>query len=239
MVRSRLALTLAAAVMVPAQCSSCHRPATPRPAVSVAAARQLDLRAYVFVDADFVPRFGSPSGAGRERVNNWLWESGKQLGLVAPVRVSLAGVGEWKLPHGALDGTAIFRKYVPESWPESSGGNCMMAITGRRGVYWSGVSQWPRLFLKAQEHQPVDSATVSVLVHEISHWFGTRDIIDASFPEPSVMNYKDRAAGYREGRLRWDEQNLRRLLDGVETRAAEEGTMGPGELAKHHSGASP
>jgi len=239
MVRSWLALTLSVAVIAPVLCGSCHRSVTLRPVVSVAAARQLDLRAYVFVDADFVRRFGGPSGAGRERVNNWLWESGKQLGLVAPVRVSLAGVGEWKLPHGALDGTAIFRKYVPESWPESSGGNCMMAITGRRGVYWSGVSQWPRLFLKAQEHQPVDSATVSVLVHEISHWFGTRDIIDASFPEPSVMNYKDEAAGYRGGRLCWDQENLRRLLDGVAARAAEERAASPRERATHHSGASP
>lgn len=63
--------------------------------------------------------------------------------------------------------------------------------------------------------EPVDDKTVSMICHEISHWFGAEDIIDAEFPERSVMNYKDERFGSVGGRIVWDEANRKRILRGI------------------------
>ena len=173
------------------------------------------LSAYVYVDADFVARFGSLEGKGRGKINDWLWETERQMQTEFPIFLTLADIGAWCLPPGALDGTAIFEKYVPAGWPPESRANCLIAITGRKGVYWSGVAEWPRIFVKAQAAEPVDEKTVGMLCHEISHWFGARDIIDPDFPERSVMNYKDARFGVVDGRVVWDRANRERIRQGI------------------------
>jgi len=202
----------ALACLLSASCRHASPPA-PGPAAAPQAPAQVDLRMYVYLDEDFVSRFGSERGAGRQKVNGWLWEVENQMRLAEfPVTIYIAGVGRWSLPHGAHDGRAIWRKYVPASWPKNTGANCMLALTGRKAVYWSGVSQWPRIFSKAQAAEPVDQKTVSLLCHEISHWFGAKDIIDAGFPERSVMNYRARNYGWADdGPVQWDSANRERM----------------------------
>jgi len=173
------------------------------------------LTAYVVVDRDFAQRFGEARGKGRTTVNNWLAEAERQLQTQFPVSLTLAGVGTWSLPPGALDGKRIFQKYVPSTWPARAPANCLIAITGRKGVYWSGISQWPRLFLKAQAAEPVNEKTVAMLCHEISHWFGAVDINDARFPERTVMNYRDARFGTVSGRIVWDQANRRRMQQAI------------------------
>jgi hypothetical protein len=177
---------------------------------------KVELRAFIYIDDDFVRRFGDAEKGGRRKLNDWLWrvEYYMQHGGF-PVSIYIAGIDHWHLPRGALDGRAIFRKYVPEKAPEGSGANCMIALTGREGVYWSGISKWPRIFTKAQAAEPVDDKTVSVLCHEISHWFGAKDIIDAGFPERSVMNYRDKRFGFVNGRIAWDSANRDRMEKGI------------------------
>jgi len=184
-------------------------PASVRPAVA--------LQAYVVVDEDFTRRFGDRRGPGRTAVNNWLWETERQMQTQFPVSLKLAGLGSWTLPAGALDGQRIFAKYVPQVWPTGTRANCLIALTGRKAVYWSGVSQWPRLFVKVQAAEPVNAKTVAVLCHEISHWFGAVDIVDGRFPERSVMNYKDARFGMVGGRVTWDQANRRRMLKTMAT----------------------
>lgn len=77
------------------------------------------------------------------------------------------------------------------------------------------MARWPRIFVKAQEHEPVEHHTVPLICHELSHWFGAVDTIDAALPEASVMNYKDAGDGWRDGRIRWDRGNRRRMLAGM------------------------
>lgn len=52
-----------------------------------------------------------------------------------PIVIMLAGIGKWQYPCGALDGRVIFGKYVPKGYPANSNANCLIAITGRKGVY--------------------------------------------------------------------------------------------------------
>lgn len=169
------------------------------------------LTAYVVVDQEFIQRFGEVRGKGRATVNNWLAQAERQLQTQFPVSLKLAGVGTWKLPYGALDGKRIFSKYVPTTWPADAHANCLIALTGRKGVYWSGISRWPRLFVKAQAAEPVSEKTVAMLCHEISHWFGAVDINDPRFPERTVMNYRDARFGTVRGRVVWDQANRRRM----------------------------
>jgi len=173
------------------------------------------LRTYVYVDGDFVRRFGPLNDGGGERVRRWIEETDRQMGHSFPVRVRLAGIGTWTLPYGAFDGLRIFSKYVPEGSPEGSGANCMIAITGREGVYWSGVARWPRIFLKAQAAEPIDEKTISTLCPEISHYFGTKDIVDEQFPERTVMSYKDRRLGIVDGWVVWDAENAERMRSAI------------------------
>jgi len=176
----------------------------------------VELRVYVFLDDDFIRRFGNADGTGRRRVNDWLYETERQMQAGGfPVVIRMAGMGRWRLPAGALDGTAIWAKHVPQSWPGEADANCMIALTGREGVYWSGVSKWPRIFSKAQAAEPIDVKTVNLLCHEISHWFGATDIIDPDFPELSVMNYKARHFAREDGRVQWDKANRERMLQGL------------------------
>jgi hypothetical protein len=171
------------------------------------------LGVFVYMDDDFVRRFGSENGAGRQQVNDGLWLAEYYMRAEGfPISTYVAGIDRWQLPRGALDGKAIFRKHAPDRFPRSGGADCMIALTGRERVYWSGVCRWPRIFAKAQAAEPVDEKTVSMLCHEISHWFGAKDIIDPGYPEPSVMNYKDKRFGYREGRIRWDMANRERMM---------------------------
>ena len=175
-------------------------------------ARRVELRVFVCIDDDFVRRFGDEHGSGRRKLNDWLWQVEHYMQHAGfPVSIYMAGIGRWQLPHGALDGKVIFRKYVPKQVPPDGNANCLIALTGREGVYWSGISRWPRIFTKAQAAEPVDEKTVSVLCHEISHWFGAKDIIDADFPERSVMNYRDKRFGYVNGRIVWDSANKERM----------------------------
>ena len=173
----------------------------------------LTLAVYVYVDREFVARFGAVEGKGGERVRGWLGEADRQMSAQVPLHLRLAGVGRWTLPPGAMDGKVIFDKYAPRSVP--AGADCLIAITGRKGVYWSGICLWPRIFLKAQAAEPVDEKTVAMLCHEVSHWFGTKDIIDANFPERSVMNYKDKRFGMVEGKVVWDRANQERMRRGL------------------------
>ncbi|MBM3473116.1 MAG: hypothetical protein FJX75_07620 [Armatimonadetes bacterium] len=128
--------------------TSCTRPsAPPRRAVPKdSRPPSVELRAYVFLDDDFVRRFGEADGVGRHRVNDWLYETERQMRAGGfPVVIRMVSVGRWHLPPGALDGKVIWGKYLPQSWPAGTRANCMVALTGREGVYWSGVSQWPRI----------------------------------------------------------------------------------------------
>ena len=177
--------------------------------------RTVTLSVYVYVDTDFVHRFGSARGPGRAKVNDWLWETERQLQTQFPVAVRLAGIDTWALPAGALDGVRIFQNYVPTTWPAQSGANCLIAFTGRKSVYWSGVTRWPRMFVKAQAVEPVDEKTVSILCSEISRWFGAKLVSDAHFPERSVMNSLDARFGYVNGRIVWDEANRKRIMRGI------------------------
>jgi hypothetical protein len=186
-------------------------PARPAPAVPT----PLTLKVYLYLDHDFTTRFGPASGSGGEHARRWLEAADRQISAQFPLRLRLAGIGAWALPPGAVDGKVIFTKYAPHTIPP--GADCLIALTGRRGVYWSGISQWPRVFLKAQAAEPVDEKTVALLCHEISHWFGMVDIIDASFPERSVMNYKDKRFGMVKGRVVWDRANRERLRHGLST----------------------
>jgi len=175
--------------------------------------RRVELRVFVYIDDDFVRRFGDETGKGRPKLNDWLWQAEYYMQHAGfPISIYIAGIGRWQLPHGALDGKAIFRKYVPKQVPPDGDANCLIALTGREGVYWSGIAKWPRILTKAQAAEPIDEKTVSVLCHEISHWFGARDIIDADFPERSVMNYRDSRFGYVDGRIVWDSANKGRML---------------------------
>lgn len=191
----------------------CRRPRPQAPAQPPA---PIALRVYLYLDPDFAARFGPLKGKGGAKATSWVQEVNRQMGSQYPVTVTCAGVGSWRPAPGALDGKAIFDKYVPRSWPPASNANCLIAVTGRKGVYWSGISRWPRIFLKAQALEPVDEKTVSTLCHEISHWFGTVDIIDAAFPERSVMNYKDKRFGMVDGHVVWDSGNRDRIAKGVD-----------------------
>lgn len=173
------------------------------------------LTMYVYLDSDFAARFGDAHHGGRRRINDWLWQTERQMRTEYPLSLRLAGVGTWQLPPGANDGKRIFEKYAPRTWPASAGANCLVAMTGRKSVYWSGISRWPRIFLKAQAAQPVDEKTVAMLCHEISHWFGAIDIIDASFPERTVMNYRDARFGTVSGRVVWDQANRQRMMRAI------------------------
>lgn len=62
-------------------------------------------------------------------------------------------------------------------------------------VHCSGTAKRPRIRARAQVSKPVDPHTVVLLCHGMGHWFGAWDIIDAAFPERSVMNYRDRTGG--------------------------------------------
>ncbi len=175
----------------------------------------LTLTIHVYVDREFVARFGAVEGKGRERVRQWLGEADRQMAAQFPLRLRLAGLGKWTLPPGARDGKVIFEKYAPRTVP--AGADCLIAVTGRKDVYWSGICLWPRIFLKAQAAEPVDEKTVAMLCHEVSHWFGTKDIIDPNFPERSVMNYKDKRFGTVEGKVVWDRANRARMRRGLAT----------------------
>jgi hypothetical protein len=207
-------------IAAPACLVACRKPA---PAVQPPA--PVALHAYLYVDADLVARFGAKDGRGGAEAASWLREANRQMSAQFPLTITCAGVGSWRLPSGALDGKAIFEKYVPHNWPQNSGADCLIALTGRKGVYWSGISQWPRIFLKAQAAEPVDEKTVALLCHEISHWFGTVDIIDVAFPERSVMNYKDKRFGMVDGRVVWDRGNRDRMLLGIAQWRHEEGPV--------------
>mgnify|MGYP000877810346 CR=1 FL=1 len=190
--------------------AGCRTTPPPRPTAVVAPKPSVALRVFIYVDDEFCQRFGPRDTAARAVVNDWLYACEQQFRLGFPeqrVSLDLAGIGAWSIPAGQRDGRAIWRQAVPTTWPEHVRANCLIALTGRRGVCWSGVARWPRLYAKAQEHEPVSQNTIALLCHEMSHWFGAEDIIDAKLPEASVMNYRDAHDGWREGRLCWDKRN--------------------------------
>ncbi|MBI5834158.1 MAG: hypothetical protein HZB16_17825 [Armatimonadetes bacterium] len=184
------------------------------PAVAAAAPDRVSLRVYAYVDDEFRARLGRTDQAARAVVNDWLWRCERQFQAGFPRHrwsVCLVGLGNWRIAPGVLDGRAIWCDAVPQRWPAGVSANCLMALTGRRRVCWSGIACWPRLYAKAQEHEPVGTNTVALLCHEMSHWFGAVDIIDADLPEASIMNYRDAHDGWRDGRICWDKSNRQRM----------------------------
>lgn len=131
-----------------------------------------------------------------------------QLRTAFGVELRASRTGSWRFPKGARDPRLVLARHVPQ------GAGPVLVLSGQRGVDGSGAAAWPRALVIVG---PSEDEAVAMVCHEVSHWFGARDLADERLPEPSVMNYRDRQRGMVDGRVVWDSGNRRRIQAALES----------------------